>query len=494
MDMKSKFSRHLVAVATGLFFLTVLLYAQNPQEKEDVPTIEDAMTFNEAYEWVAKAEALMGTPEENSDEQAEYYLKATQIKPDFLEAHYNLGLIYMNQEKMKEAAHEFEEVLKINPAPEIEGIHFLMASAYRVAGDNEKAIGALEKGLQLIPDDTKMLQTLARLQVDAQMDDAAVRNLMKLIESDPADLASRMDLAIVYQRNNKLEDAAEQYAIVSKAAPDNYAAHYNMALVYMQQRKYPEASEKFEAADRIQPHNPVLLELLGDAYAGQQMLEKAIDAYTSALESDTEKGKLFTKLGFAFSNLDRVEEAVDALENAVKFNSVNPDVFYLLGDLYSELEQKDKAVAAYRKSLELKPDQKEVRYNLGTLFAGEERFAESLEELKAAVELDPQYAPAWINIALVSQKLGQDNDAIEAHEKVIALGHGTAMNYFHLGVLYAKADKPDPSIEAFAKAVDLDPEEYLPLLLQEIKKVHSVLDPVRYDDRFRSILETQAEP
>jgi tetratricopeptide (TPR) repeat protein len=494
MYMKSMFSRYLVTVALGLYFFTVVLYAEHPQEKEDVPSIEDARKFNEAYEWVTKAEALMGTPKENSDEQAEYYLKATQIKPDFLEAHYNLGLIYLHQKKMDEAAYEFEQVLKIEPEPEIEGIYFLLASAYREAGNSEKAIEALEKGLKLHPDDKNMLRALISLQINAQMDDAAIRNLLELIGSDPSDLAGRMDLAILYQRNNKLEAAAEQYAIVSKADPDNDTAYYNMALIYMRQKKYAEASEKFEAADRIQPRNPLLLELLGDAYAGQQMLEKAVDAYTSALENASDNEKLFTKLGFAMANLNQVEEAVGALENAVKLNSVNPDVFYLLGDLYSELKLKDKAVTAYRKSLELKPDQKEVRYNLGTLFAGEEQFAEALEELKAAVELDPQYAPAWINIALVSQKLGLDDDAIQAYERVIALGQGTAMNYFNLGVLYAKAEKPDPSIEAFAKAVDLEPEEYRPLLLQELKKVHSVLDPVRYDDRFLSIVGLADEP
>ena len=162
--MKSMLSRYPVAAAIGLLFFTVALYAANPQEKDDVPSVEDARKFNEAYEWVTKAEELMGTPKENSEEQASYYLKATQIKPDFLEAHYNLGLIYMHQGKMKEAAHEFEEVLKINPTPEINGIHMLLASAYSSAGNSQKAIEALEKGLKLHPDDKTMLTALVPLQ------------------------------------------------------------------------------------------------------------------------------------------------------------------------------------------------------------------------------------------------------------------------------------------------------------------------------------------
>ena len=168
MDRRSMFLRYAVSAIVGIFIGMGVSYAEDPQQQKNVPTIEDAKIFHEAYDWVKKAEALMGTPEENSEVQAGYYLKAIQIKPDFLEAHYNLGLIYVHQRKMKEAAHEFEEVLKIEPDPKVEGIHFLMASAYRESGNLDMAMDALERGLQLNPDDWKMRRALASLQISAR--------------------------------------------------------------------------------------------------------------------------------------------------------------------------------------------------------------------------------------------------------------------------------------------------------------------------------------
>jgi tetratricopeptide (TPR) repeat protein len=85
----------------------------SPKTKKQVSTIEDAKVYREAMSWFKKAEAMIGTPQENSEEQAELFRKALAIKPDFLEAHYNLGLIYANQKKMKQA--EFEAVLKLEP-------------------------------------------------------------------------------------------------------------------------------------------------------------------------------------------------------------------------------------------------------------------------------------------------------------------------------------------------------------------------------------------
>jgi tetratricopeptide (TPR) repeat protein len=102
--------------------------------------------------------------------------------------------------------------------------------------------------------------------------------------------------------------------------------------------------------------------------------------------------------------------------------------------------------------------------------------------------LDPDYSAAWSNMALVAENLELDKEAIQAHEKVAALGNGQALNYFHLGVLYTKANQPDIAIANFARAIELEPDKYRNLLNEELKKVHSVLDPIRYKDSFTRLL------
>jgi len=63
-------------------------------------------------------------------------------------------------------------------------------------------------------------------------------------------------------------------------------------------------------------------------------------------------------------------------------------------------------------------------------------------------------------------------------------GQGQAVNYFRSGVLYAKNDQSDQAIAAFGKAIDLEPEKYRAILREELKKVHSVLDSIRYKEAF----------
>jgi tetratricopeptide (TPR) repeat protein len=153
-----------LAVSILLFFPFCFSF-QSEKSKQDkkVSTIENAKVFREATAWFKKGEALIGTEKENSDEQAALFLKAIQIQPDFIEAHYNLGLIYFHQEKMKEAIGHFEAVLKFDPKFD-EGINFILASAYQEIGDFPSTIMALERGLLFKPNDVKMLRALAFLQ------------------------------------------------------------------------------------------------------------------------------------------------------------------------------------------------------------------------------------------------------------------------------------------------------------------------------------------
>jgi len=464
------------------------LPAQSPKGDKKPSTLGDAETYHEATAWFKKAEALIGTPKENSEEQAELFRKAVQIKPDFLEAHYNLGLIYISQNKLKEAAAEFAEVLKLEPKFDA-NIYFLLASAYQESGNTALAINALEEGLRRKPKDPKMLRALAYLQLNDKNDVAAVPTLQQLLELDAADVASRVELALLLHKKGDINGAINNYREALRIDSKNFTAHYNLALIYMQQKKNAEAADELEAGLQIRPGNAELLERLGDVYSLERQYDKAAASYKTASEKAPDRGVLFGKLGFSLAHLNRTEEALAALENSARLDPKNPDTFFLLGDLYSELKRNDEAIAAYKCSLEINARQKEVLYNLGTLYAEQNRLNDAIGQLKIAVQLDPDYSAAWSNLALVAERLNLDQQAIEAHEKVIAQGKGRALNYFHLGILYAKEEKTEPAIAAFARAIELEPEKYRAILKEELKKVHSVLDSVRYKEAFTRLLK-----
>jgi tetratricopeptide (TPR) repeat protein len=489
--MRVPFTKPSILLISVLLLSCSSLAAQkpkdiNPPAKKTV-TMEDAKVYQEAMVWFKKAEAMIGTPEENSDAQMELFLKATRIMPDFLEAHYNLGLIYANRNRAKDAAQEFEKVLKLEPKFD-PGIYFLLASAYQESGEIGGAMTALREGLKRKPGDSRMLRALAYLQFNQKQDEGAIRTLLQLLEIEPADVSSRVELAQLYQRNDQLDSAIGSYQDAVKMEPSNFVARFNLGLIYLRQRKYPEAIAQLEAANQSKPGNAELQERLGDAYSFQRQYAKAATAYRAALAKTAERASIYGKLGFTLANLNQTEDAVGVLEQAARLNPRNPDTYYLLGDLYSDLKRPDAAIEAYKRSLEINPNLKEVHYNLGTLYAEQKRLPDAATELRIAVKLDDDYAAAWSNLALVAEKLELDQEAIQAHEKVISLGKGKGNDYFRLGVLYAKANQPEQAIASFGKAIELEPDKYRGILLEELKNVHSVLDSIRYKEGFTRLL------
>jgi tetratricopeptide (TPR) repeat protein len=457
-----------------------------PPAKQQGPTEKEIKAYSEAMGWFKKAEAMIGTPQENTEEQADLFRKAIAIKPDFVEAHFNLGLIYMRQKKLREAAGEFEAIRKIDAdfSANEESIHQLLAAVYLELGQKEDAIASVNAGLLKNPKNLRLLRVLAYLQVHSPDEGAAIPTLTAILELDPTDTDARLNLAILYQKQNRFEDALKNYRLVVQINPADFSAHYNLALMLMRQNKLADAAVELEAANRISAGNAELLERLGDTYANLEQLDKAVQAYQGAVAGEPGRAVLLSKLAFALARLKRTAEAAAVLEKSVALDPKSPDAFYLLGDLYAELQKFDESVAAYGRSLKLDPKQKNVHYNLGTLFAESRHYTEARAELKAAIDIDPEYAAAWSNLAVVSEKLELDKEAMEAHEKVIGLGKAGALNYFRLGILYAKGNSPDASIKNFAKAIELEPEKYRQLLREELKNVHSVLDSVRYKDAF----------
>jgi tetratricopeptide (TPR) repeat protein len=480
----------ILLLAAVPFITGIHLHAQSSTSKSDKKgvTANDAKIYGEAMVWFKKAEAMIGTPREYGDEQTALFLKALQIKPDFLEAHYNLGLIYTHRKEMKQAAAEFEQVLKIDPQFDSD-IHILLASAYHELKDDNSAISALEAGLQRNPKDLKLLKPLASLQFRGNRYANAIPVFQQILEIDQTDVESHMNLAMAFLKQSAdFDRAILHYTEALRMEPKNFAAHYNLGLIYLRQKKMTEAALELDTANQIQPGNAELIERLGDIYSLERQYEKAVASYKAALETTTDKTILYGKLGVGLANLNQQEAAVAALENSVHLDSKNPDTYSLLADLYSDLKREHEAIVAYRKSIALNPKQKEVHYNLGTLYAEQKNPDEAMSELKIATQLDPDYAAAWANLALVAEQLDMDKDAIQAHEKVVALGKSRPFTYFHLGVLYAKTDQPDLSITNFTRAIELEPDKYRAMLKDELKKVHSVLDSVRYKDKFVRLL------
>ena len=132
------------------------------------PKVRDAAKAAQQDEW-AKAEVELA--------------KAIELKPDLAAAHYNLGILYERQGRVKQAVLKLEQVLMADDRDV--GIAFQLGILYYRDGQKEKAVRMFEQILRLDPQYLNARWFLAAMYEEKGMFNEAIAQLMLVDESLP---------------------------------------------------------------------------------------------------------------------------------------------------------------------------------------------------------------------------------------------------------------------------------------------------------------------
>ena len=167
-----------------------------------------------------------------------------------VEAHFNLGVILMNQEQFEAARVEFEEVLRLDP---------LIARAYASLSDIYTQLArfgdAADAILRFISLETN-LENVERVRLnvasllgqklyEAGSLDAALFQFDRVLSETPDDVLARFYTGLVLSKQGKLEDAAKHYERVIDKVPGHMGARTNLALIYEQLGKEEDALAQY---------------------------------------------------------------------------------------------------------------------------------------------------------------------------------------------------------------------------------------------------------
>ena len=131
----------------------------------------------------------------------------------------NLGVAYLNQQKLDQARKQFEQA---------------------VAADKDNATAELNLGIAL-------LNLAAAPEAEAALKHAA--------QLDPKNAAVWYNLGLLHRNNGQAQQAITEFARAAELAPEDAYAHYFLGDVYSQQQKYLDAEREFRRAVEIDPVN-----------------------------------------------------------------------------------------------------------------------------------------------------------------------------------------------------------------------------------------------
>jgi len=127
------------------------------------------------------------------DNAAKALNQAIQVKPDYAPAHYDLGILYEREGRLKDAITKLEQVLTVNNKDV--GVGFQLAILYYRNGEKDKATNLFEQIVQLQPDYAN----------------------------------ARWYLSVLYEEQGKYADAIAQVQAVAKTNPGNQLISQRLA-------------------------------------------------------------------------------------------------------------------------------------------------------------------------------------------------------------------------------------------------------------------------
>ncbi len=368
------------AAAAVLAVLFVLTWRQSAHYRDAGALYEDTLAKNPAC-WMAENNLGVYLMDGALGESIAHLRKAVRLRPDYSDAHNNLGnALSKIPGRSTEAISEFEEALRLEPG---------MAQAHANLG----------VALSHSPDH--------RREGIAELETALRGN-----ENNPDFAQAHADLAIaLVEEPGRMPESVTQFQAALRLTPDSAGIRDSFGIALARSGRPIEAIEQFELAIRLLPENPEFHNNLGGVFTLLGRGREAIAQYREAIRLDPNFAGAHFNLGRALRRVGDGQEAIAEHREAERLAPDSAEIRSSLGSIFFRLERMGDAISEYREATRLEPGSAPYHFNLGVALSASGSLDESIREFRQALLLKPDYADAHFSLGLALKKLGRDDEA-----------------------------------------------------------------------------------
>jgi len=398
------------------------------------------------------------------DEAAQEDREEIKNNPNDFRAHYELGNIALKRRNVEEAERELKRASELapdNPDPLI-----YLGELY--AGQNRpvEAEAAMRKAIALTPDASREAYqihrahyVLGRVLIQTGRRDEGAKELKisaALRERTHPDVdrsgKPQDGLPLSAKENQVRPDTREQSpadkqkleAYLDQLKPGIADAYNNLGVAAASQKDFAGALEYFRKAAKWQPSLATLDRNLGMAafYAGQYA--EAIAPLYHQLEQHPDDKRVRAALGLTYFEVEKYSAALETLQ-LLKKEDVDSDPGLALAYAVSLAKtQKYEDAMARMKSLEqANPDSAGVHAAIGQAYADQKLYGTAIEEYRKALALDPSQARTHFLLGLSLMHEATQADAAQEFRAAVTLDPRDATAKYHLAYSLIQMQKKD---------------------------------------------------
>jgi Flp pilus assembly protein TadD len=172
------------------------------------------------------------------------YRQALALKPDYSEAHINLGNVLREKGELGEAIVAYRWAIALKS--DFPKAHYNLANTLRDIGQMDEAIAAYRQAVTLNPNYAEAHNNLGNtLREKGELDDA-ITSYRQAIAFAPNYADAHSNLGVALKDQGKLVEAIASYRQAIVLSPSDAVAHYNLAVVLLMQGDFPRGWEEYE--------------------------------------------------------------------------------------------------------------------------------------------------------------------------------------------------------------------------------------------------------
>jgi len=334
--------------------------------------IEANDPVEDAYNNLGLALAVLGRNREAID----YYKRAIEIAPDYVDAYINLATAFTQEKRFDEAIAILRSGITkspgVNDLRDLLGRTLLASAAQLIEnGDRENAVAQYQEALQIDPNYAPAWNNFGAIFNDLGQTEKAFDCYTKALQLEPRYAKAHANLAQLLAVRGDLDGAAQHYQNALEADPTYANALLGLVKTFVRLQRPQDALACFRKWPGIFQAHPADFAQLGAFLEQTNDVQTAIALYENLLSTDSKDPSdnlsLRMNLARAYAAQNRLPDAVAQYQEVIKADPANADAYFNLAALTEVLGNTDEARQYLIKTLDINPEDQAARDRLERL-------------------------------------------------------------------------------------------------------------------------------
>ncbi len=297
----------------------------------------------------------------------------------------------------------------------------------------------------------------------------AIEEYKYALNADPGSAALNDELASLYFRAGRVQDAEAIEQSLLKTNPNDINAHKLLGRIYLSQLGQQQNSlssslpsgdalnkaiAEFKKIIALQPDDVEDRLVLGQLYTINHQTKQAEETFASAQAIQPDSEDVVLNLARLYAESGDLAHAATAIES-VPLNERTAKMEFTLGAIYDQMKQPAKAIAAYQQAAKMDPGNLRVVNTLAHALLDNNQLGQALKQYQKVASGDPGNGEAFVHIAEILRRQGKYQDALSAAQKALAIDPTSLEAGYNEGLLYDVLGEFDKSVRSYQSMVDL---------------------------------------